>query len=130
MKKIIGLLLVLALVAVACGDDDDAGAGALDTCEGIADAGIAMIQDVIDEIDDMTLEEQIALGGEEEPEVFTEMERRGEELELAADEIGCSDDEMASLVVDRLGDLTSDSDFGTLVLEAVKTEAESGDLFG
>ena len=35
MKKIIGLLLVLALAVTACGDDD---AASLDSCEGIADA--------------------------------------------------------------------------------------------
>jgi hypothetical protein len=131
MKRLLGLLVVLALVVAACGDDDAADAGSLDSCESIADAGIAMIQDVIDEIDDMTLEEQIALGSsEEEPQMFQDMEARGEELETRAEEVGCSDEQMAELVVDRLSDLSSDSDFGQLVLETVKAQAEDGELFG
>lgn len=131
MKRLLGLLVVLALVLAACGDDDAAEPASLDSCESIADAGIAMVQEVIDEIDDLTLEEQIALGAsEEEPEMFQNMEARGQELETRAEEVGCSDDEMAQLVMDRLGNLSSDSDFGQLVLEAVKAQAEEGDLFG
>ena len=130
MKRLLGPLVVLALVVAACGGDDAADAGSLDSCEGIADAGIAMIQDVIDEIDGMTLEEQIALGGEEEPEMFQNLETRGQELETRAEEVGCSDEQMAGLVADRLGNLSSSSDFGTLVLETVKAQAEAGDLFG
>src|SRR3990170_4203268 len=51
MKKTTALLMTGMLLLTACGDDD---AGALDTCEGVADATIALVQDVIDEFEALT----------------------------------------------------------------------------
>ena len=49
MRKFFILLAALGLIATACGGDDSAA-----SCEGIADDAIQVIQDVIDELDEMT----------------------------------------------------------------------------
>ena len=48
MRRVAVVVMALGLIAAACGDDDEA--ADLSTCEGIADATIVLIQDVIDEI--------------------------------------------------------------------------------
>lgn len=121
MKKIIGLLLVLALVAAACGDDDDAG-GALDTCEGVADATIVLVQDVIDELESMTPSEVGALtqqGAESFP-AFAAIAERGTELGTAAQDLGCTD--IDAMVAERADQLEADpaNGFTQLIVEGTQ----------
>ncbi len=122
MRRLAVALLAIALVAAACGDDDAADPGSADSCEGLAVAGIAMLQETIDIIDNMDIADLIALGeSDETPEVFADLESRGDELEARADELGCSDEQIATLMAERAGDLSSDSDFGRLILEGVRS---------
>lgn len=121
MTRLAAALLALAIVAAACGDDGAADAGSLDSCEGLAAAGIALLQDTIDVIDDLDPAELATLGeSDTTPPAFAALEARGDELTARADEIGCSDEEMASLMAERAAGLSSDSIFGQFILEGVK----------
>ncbi len=118
MRKLFVLLAVLGLVAGACGGDSG---GA--SCESVADDAIQVIQDVIDEMDDMSLEDLAAL--DEEPAALTDMEARADQLQDQANELGCSDATMEGLLNDRAGNLTADGFFGELLIE----ELEGGGFF-
>ena len=112
MRKFLVVLAILGLVAGACGGDSGA------SCESVADDAIDVIQDVIDEMDTMTLEELGAL--DEEPEALVDMERRAEELQDQANELGCTDATMEQLLEDRAGNLTAEGFFGELLVEELK----------
>jgi hypothetical protein len=116
MRKLVMLIAALGLIAGACGGDD-----AANSCEGVADEAIATFQDVLDEVDTMTLEEAAAMG-DEEPEFIVEMETKLEELEAQADSLGCSDAEMEELFLDRLDNLTAEGMIGQLMLDGIRSE--------
>ena len=126
MKRLATLLIVLALVAAACGDDDAADPASLDSCEGLAGAGIAMLQDTIDLIDGLDAEALAALSdGSAVPPEFVEFQQRGDELTARADEIGCTDEEMAGLMAERAANLSADTPFGQFILDSI-TSGEGG----
>jgi hypothetical protein len=109
----------LALTLPACGgDDDDTASG--ETCEDLADDGIAVIQDALTEAEDLDLEALAAADGEP-PEFIAEMEGRIEELDARQEELGCTDEEMDELMCDRVGDLDA---------EGVMAEMLSSELAG
>ena len=118
MRKFVMLIVALGLVAGACGGDD---AGSSGSCEGVADQAIAVFQDVIDEVDKLSLEEVAAMG-DGDPEFITDMEEKFESLEAQADSLGCSDAEMEELFVARLDNLTADGMIGELMLEEFKNQ--------
>ncbi len=121
MTRLAAALLALALVAAACGDDGVADVGSLDSCEGLAAAGITLLQETIDLIDSLDPAALATLGeSDTTPPEFAELEARGDELTARADDIGCSDEEMASLMAERVGSLSSDSVFGQFILEGVR----------
>lgn len=130
MKRIATLLIALALIAAACGDDDAAADPAsLDSCEGLAVAGISMLQDTIDLIDGLDATALAAFSdGSDVPPEFVEIQQRGDELTARADEIGCSDEEMAALMAERAADLSADTAFGQFILESIKTGDGGGFL--
>jgi len=112
MKKMLLAVAAFGLVVAACGGDGgDAG-----SCADIADEGIEAIQEVINEIDSMSLDDLTALGSED-PQFITDMETRMDELDQQSTELGCSEEELAGLVEDRIGNLTADSEFGQLMLD-------------
>lgn len=119
MKKFAALLLTLAIVAAACGDDD-AGTPSLDTCEGVADATIVLVQDVIDELESMSASDVGALTQGEEFPAFTAIEERGAELGTKAQELGC--DNIDALVTERADRLTNDptNGFTQLIVDGTK----------
>lgn len=120
MKKTIGLLLVFALALAACGDDDEA--GALDSCEGIADATIVLVQDVIDELEAMSPSEvgQLTQQGAESFPAFAEIAERGTELGTAAQDLECAD--IDAMVAERAGALEADpaNGFTQLIVEGTR----------
>lgn len=121
MKKTIGLLLVLALAVTACGDDD-ADAAALDSCEGVADATIVLVQDVIDELEAMSPSEvgQLTQQGAESFPAFAEIAERGTELGTAAQELECTD--IDAMVAERADALEADpaNGFTQLIVEGTR----------
>ena len=118
MRKLFILMAALGLVAAACGGDSG---GA--SCESVADDAIQVIQDVIDELDSLSLEEIASM--EDEPEALADMERRADELQDQANELGCSDAEMEELLNARVGNLEAEGMFGELLVG----ELEGGGFF-
>jgi hypothetical protein len=130
MKRLAVAALCLSMVAAACGDDAAADPATLDSCEGLATAGIDLLQDTIDLIDGLDAAALASFGeGTEVPPEFTAIQTRGDELTGRATEIGCSDEEMAALMAERAGGLSADSVFGQFILEGVRA-GEGGDFFG
>lgn len=120
MKKALGLLLVLALVAAACGDDDASDPAALDTCESVADATIDLVQDVIDELESMSPSDVGALTQGEEFPAFVEIEARGATLGSRGQELNCTD--IDALVQARADRLTADpaNGFTQLIVDGTR----------
>ena len=130
MKRFAVGLLFVVLVVTACGDGDAVDAASLDSCEGLADAGISLLQDTIDLIDGLDAAALVALGEDSEPlPEFTALQARGDEMTSRADQIGCSDEVMAALLAERASGLSADSVFGQFIVEGVRG-GDSGDFFG
>ncbi len=121
MRKMFVLVAALGLVAGACGGSDSGGG----SCASVADEAISAFQDVINEFDALSLDDAAALGGEEEPQFLTDMETRMDNLQEQADDLGCSDETMEELFLDRIDTLTAEGMFGELMLQ----ELQSGGLF-
>jgi len=120
MKKLGVLLIVTGLVFAACGDSDSAS-----SCEDLADDGIALVQDMLDELSDLSLED---ISSDEEPQALQDFTEKGEALQTQADELGCTDEQMTELVSARVGSLDADGPIAELILEGL--QSEGGDLFG
>ena len=116
MRRLFVLIAVLGLMAAACGGDSGGG-----SCEAVADEAIEIFQEVIDEFDDLSLEELGEL--DEEPQAIADMDKKFEDLESQASDLGCSDAEMEELFAARIGNLTSDGLFGQFMIEGLE---ESG----
>lgn len=126
MKRTASVLLAtLLLVAVAaCGDDDGGSANpaSLDSCASLADASIALLQDTLDIIDSMSVEELAAMGSSEEtPPELAAIEARGTALEERAENLGCTEEQMSSLMIARADELDSDSVFGQFLIESIRS---------
>lgn len=132
MRRLPALAVALLLALAACGDDDGgapADPAALTSCEQVADASIALMQDAIDIIDSLSTEELAEFGtSEETPEVFRDVEAQGTALENRAEAIGCTEEQMNSLLAARVDDLSSDTTFGQFIIESVRSG--EGGFFG
>ncbi|MFW6074448.1 MAG: hypothetical protein ACOC9Y_02565 [Chloroflexota bacterium] len=126
------LLLAAVMALAACGGDDDDGGGGGDVrsaadaenCEQVSDASLHQIQLMLDELSDMDLADMES----EEPESFTQFEEEMEQIGEKSEELDCSDEEMAEHLRDGIDDLEADGQFGEMILEGLRQEAESGDL--
>ncbi len=130
MKKLIGLLLVLALAVAACGGDDG-GADyknpeSIGTCDELLDAGIDMLQDFLDDVAELDL---AALASDEPPAELAELETNGEALEARAAQLNCSTAELDAGIAQRVDDLKVDSDnvIGQFILQGI--QSGSGGFF-
>jgi hypothetical protein len=121
VKKLTGLLLVLALAATACGDDAG-GEPDLSTCEGVADATIDLVQDVITELEALTPSDfgRLTQEGTDDFPVFAEIAERGDTLGTAAVDLGC--DDIDQLVADRADQLVADPEngFSQLIIDSTR----------
>lgn len=116
MKRWTTAVLCLALVVAACGDD----AGALTTCDAVAEATVDLVQDVIDEFEAMTPSEAgEVLGGAMTPGLEA-IEVRGTEIGTAAEELQCTD--LDALVAQKAERLTYDpaNGFTALIAEGTR----------
>ena len=118
MRKLSLTVVALALLAASCGGGADA-----DSCEGVADEAIGLIQKMIDEIDGMSAAD---LAGADELPAITNLENDFEALEAKAEGLDCSDAEMEVLFMERVDNLTAETQFGELMLEGFKQEAGGG----
>ena len=129
MKKVLALLAALMLVFAACGDSGGGGdIGSIGDCDDLVDEALVMLQDVLDELSDLSLEDAVALGeSDEEPEALRDLEERGTALEARATELNCSDEEMGAALVDRADELEANGPFAELILEGLRSDP---DIFG
>jgi hypothetical protein len=119
MKKFATVVLAFALLAAACGDDDAADPASIDSCEGIADATIVMLQDVVDVIGGLDAAALGALMGGEEPEEFAPLEATAAALGEKTEELGCTN--INELLVERVDQLEASDDnaIGQLIIQGV-----------
>jgi hypothetical protein len=131
MKKFIALLLVLGLVVAACGDDDAAvdykDPASISDCDQLLDAGMALLQDFMDEVEGLGLD---ALASDQPPEAFIQLEADGTALTDRGEELGCSAEELDAGIVERVGDLdvADDNVIGQFIIAGI-TSGEGG-FFG
>ncbi len=95
-------------------------------CDEVVDAGIDLLQGVLDEVAELSLAEVIALG-DEPPAALGELEARGRDLEARAGEIGCSDEELQAGLTGRLHELDARGPLAELILDGLRSE---GLIFG
>ncbi|CAN5584894.1 hypothetical protein BH23CHL2_BH23CHL2_10990 [soil metagenome] len=131
MRKLLALLLVLMLVIAACGGDDDDNDGALtvetaDTCEDVGDLYIDEIQVLLDELSGLDM---AALASEDQPEALTNFEANAEEIESKSNDLGCSEEEMAEILQDRVGELEAEGPVAEMLLDGITEGIESGTIF-
>ena len=118
MRKPVLFLFALALVASAC-----SGGGA--SCSDIVDDGIALFQDVIDDLDGLDLADV-----QEDPFATDDFDSRSEDLEKRTTEAGCTDEELTELFTERVGDLSAGSSnpAGQFLVSLLVAGAESGEF--
>ncbi len=127
MKKFTTVVLAFALLAAACGDDSAAKAdpASITSCEGVADATIVLLQDVIDifgGLDPAALGEVFAGGAL--PAELDEPLATSEELATRAQELSCTD--FAALLAER-GDqlvVAPENAIGGLIKDGVISGSE------
>lgn len=120
MKKFTAAILVFGMLAAACGDDDGAvDPASIDSCEGVADATIVMLQDVIDIIGGLEPAELGALMAGTEPEAFAPLEETAAALGQKGGELGCTN--LNDLLAERADQLSAadDNAIGQLIIQGV-----------
>ncbi|MBW3662973.1 MAG: hypothetical protein KY469_07730 [Actinobacteria bacterium] len=88
---------MLGVLASGCGGEDTTAA----SCPELADEVIATVQDLVDQV------------SSEAPEVdFEGLDGRMEDFRRQAEDLGCSDDEMERLVLERVDDIEVEGPLG------------------
>lgn len=113
MKRMPVLSVALLLVLSAC----SSGAS---TCEELADEAIELVQDLIDDVEselgNASLDE---LGAVDEFPSLDEYERKSDDLDRQADELGCTEAAMRDLVSARAHRLEATTPLGNLIVEGI-----------
>lgn len=109
MRKLLILAAAFGLIATGCGGDS---AG---SCADVADEAIVLFQEFLNEASSMT-EEDFISGGEA---MFEDFEAKGEKLDEQISDLGCSDEEMDSLMAERVGGLDAGGPLGELLLSEI-----------
>ncbi len=114
MRRVLIAVGLVATFMAGCG-----GTGA--NCGPIADEGIELLQDFIDEFDQLSPDEAAAAAAD--PEFLADIERRADEIDAKADAEGCSEEQMTELLSERANDLEATTDFGQILLDVIVDEA-------
>lgn len=120
MRKYIVLLSVMILLLPACGgsENEPQDAGDAESCEDVADLTIDLMQNMLDEISGMSAAE--FTGGEQLPESFQQFQTDAEELRTRGEELGCSTEEMQTLIQERVDQLEAEGPAAEMVLERLR----------
>ena len=118
--KLFVAVLAVALIGTACGGSDEISAS---DCPEVIDETVQLFQRLIDDIDaefaDVGIEEFVE--GADDLESFTQFQEDAATIEQLAEELGCSDAEMAAGVSSRVGALTSETAVGRFVIDFLLT---------
>ena len=98
------MLIVFVLAVTAC-------AGEPTACEIVADEGIVLLQDLIDDLES---------GSSTEQALMDEFDARAVDLNDEADAAGGSSREMAELLEDRAGDLEASTERGRSFIDLIR----------
>lgn len=116
--RIPAAVMTLALVASACGGSDEITA---ESCDDIVDETVALIQRLIDDLDaehaDMSFEEFIITTGE--APLFDRFKEDAATIDELASTLACSEGQIVEGVVGQVGRLTSESELGRFVIDAI-----------
>lgn len=113
MRRILPAVLAVVIASGCGGGDSDP--ASLDDCESVAQAAVAVIQQTIDVL-------EVAAGGTEpDPEAVAEIEAAGSALEARAEEIGCTEAEIAGLMAGLAGSLEAETALGQQIIEGLRT---------
>ena len=114
MKKTLGLVVAIALMAAACGGGSGSDPASADSCEELADVAIVMLQDALDSIGGLGIDEV----PDEMPEAFVRLE----EIDARAEALGCADDQGEELICERVGRLNASGEAATFFLESISSD--------
>lgn len=116
--RVVALFLALSLVAAACGGSSISASD----CTDITDETLALIQRLVDDVDaefeSMSVEDFVATEGDL-PSV-ERFEQDAATIDDLAAELGCTQQEIGSEVRERLDELTSKSDLGRFIINAIR----------
>lgn len=93
---------------------------AMNSCDEIADGAIVMFQAFIDIIDALEMEQLQQITGDED--IFLQAEDIGLQMEDRAAGLGCSDEEVETLILARTDQLTATSVFGQMIIDGIMEE--------
>ncbi len=117
IRRILVLVFALGLLAGAGSDSISA-----TNCDELVDETMELFQRLIEDVDsefeDMSVEDFLATGGElPSVEQFEEDAAKIDEL---ATELGCTQSRIGSAVRERVNELTSKSDLGRFLIDAIR----------
>lgn len=116
--KFLLAILILALVASACGGDDEITAT---NCFEVVDETMELFQKLIDDIDEefagVGIEDFVAQA--DELEMLSSYEDDARTIEALAESLGCSNEQISAAVSAQAGVLTSETTAGRLVIDAL-----------
>jgi hypothetical protein len=114
MRRVLIAVGLIGAVLAGCG-----GTGA--NCEPIADEGIELLQDFIDEFDQLSPEEAAVAASD--PEFLADIEERADDIDAKADVEGCSEEQITELLSERADSLEAQTDFGQVLLDVILDDA-------
>ncbi len=114
IRVLVGVVVFGVLVA-ACG-------GEASTCEEVADETVALMQGIIDDVEEDVGDMEVAAFLESgaslpSPESFSEESTK---LNDRATELGCTPTDLDALIAERIDTLTSETPVGEFIKEAVQ----------
>lgn len=116
--RVVALFLALGLVAAACGGSSISASD----CTDITDETLALIQRLVNDVDaefeSMSVEDFVATQGDL-PSV-ERFEQDAATIDDLAAELGCTQQEIGTEVRERLDELTSKSDLGRFIINAIR----------
>ncbi len=93
---------------------------AIGDCDGMVDAGLALLQAVFDELGDMTLDDLDAGGGT--TTALELLETEGEKLDAKLEELGCDATELEAALFARIDELEAGGELSELILAGFAEE--------
>lgn len=112
-----GAVASASIAVVACGTGSDS-AG---SCEELAGEAAVVVEELIAELDGMTLADMAEMG--DEPAFLVDLEEQGEAIDVRQSELGCSDEQMTELLAGEIDDIQVEpGSMGALLVEAIRTD--------
>ncbi len=114
MRRLAAVLVSLSVVAAGCSSDTS-----YSDCDDLAQGGLDLLQDILDEVSDLSMEQFFDAASQESPEFIAKFDSRADQLDAAQIDLGCTDDQLRSYLVDNINQLSASGAVGELMLEAI-----------